>query len=402
MHTFVPCPHCHAKLQVPENLIGRKIRCPACKNITVAPTLADSSPLPDSAQDGAESIMVTCPRCAAWITVPAQQLGHSVTCGKCLEVVPTSLPSASSARPVAAPGAAPAPAAPPASTGDRTAPLPPSQPGGEGAPQREAVQPGPALSPDFDEPGGKRDTRKRKKKKKKRSSSGAPKIAIDFGVFKPILILGVLGLVVFGLIFVLRSMFEKGGAPPTIPPDAWQAYDVKDRLTSQLPVPFRRTQQDLRVLGGDAVIHVESSWPEREQAHNAIYTQWYGIGYTANALPAAQRGVPEKDLLNRICDDLAANAKASGDEEVKRRSIQLDSYPGMELTMAVRHGKTVTRFYLAHHRIYLVAAGGRGIEPNQPNVKRLFESLQIVDTGKDSEPPKPKKDSEPPKPKKKG
>jgi hypothetical protein len=321
---------------VPANLLGRKIRCPACKTITVAPMPPDVSPLP---------------------------------------------------------GAADSPA--PATTDERTVPAPRGKPDGEGAWKSEAVQTGPSPAPDAPSPGeagpgGKRDKRKRKKKKKKRLFSWLPQIHFEGGMFKLVLIGVVVVLVVVGLIFGFRVLFEKGGAPPTIPPGSWQDYAVKDRFIAMLPIAFRSQQDDMPLLGGELVVHSQVSWPERESAANAIYTQWYSVGYSPKALPAARRSLPEKDLLNRICDDIVAQGAPRGDEELKRRSIQLGSYPGMELIVSVRHGKNVTRVYLAHHRIYVIAAGGRGIEANQPNVKRLFESLQIVDTGNDSAPPKGK------------
>jgi hypothetical protein len=336
MDTFIPCPQCSAKLQVAENLFGRKIRCPACKTITVVPAPSHVSSLPGAADSPA-----------------------------------------------------PRPSGPPATNDEHTVPAPRGNRDGEGASKSKAVQPGPSLPPDAPSPGeavpgGKRDIRKRKKKKKrKRSSSWLPNISVDAGLFKPILIVGFLVLLGAALIFGLRVLMEKGGAPPTIPPGSWDTYEVKDRFTALLPSPHRTEERSLQVLGGDAIVKVRASWPENESAANAIYTQWYGAGYSPNALPAARRGLSDKDLLNRICDDIVTLGKTSGDEELKRHGIHLGSYPGMELTVSVRHGKNVTRVYLAHDRIYLVAAGGRGIEPNQPNVKRLFESLQIVDTGKD-------------------
>jgi hypothetical protein len=412
MPTF-PCPHCSVKLQVPESQIAHKVRCPRCKNISVAPAPADFSLVPAAADspapgpsagarasgptpDDAESVLIACPRCEAWNEVPAQRLGQDVTCAECLQVVPTPMPSESSSRPAAAPAAAPAPAALPATADGRGVMAPPGKPDRKAASPGEAVQPAPspspdAPSPDLAVPRGKRKSGKRKKKKRKGWFPRLPAIAVEGGMFKPVLI-GAAGiLVVAGLIFALRTMFEKGGAPNSIPSGFWQTYEVKDRFTALLPIPFRTTQPDLAVLGGDVVIKARASWPEDNiSSANAIYTQWYSAGYSPKALPAAHRGVSEKDLLNRICNDVLANGKSAGDEEIKRRPISLGSFPGMELTVSVRHGKNITRVYLAHHRIYLVAAGGRGIEPNQPNVKRLFESLQILDTGKDSAPPRGK------------
>ncbi len=391
MPTF-PCPHCGANLRVPEDLIGCKTRCPSCMNVTIVPT-PDLSPVPAAAAapaagpsaeapaggsmpDDAESFSVACPRCAIWLAVPVQYLGRDVTCARCLQVVPTPLPSEFASPPAAVPVVAPPPATPDATADEADIPAPRRKSDVRRAAQGKDAEP--ALSPPLAARAGKR-----KKKKKKRRSFRLPAIAIDSGVFKPVLILGSCILVIGGLIFAFRTLFEKGGAPASIALGNWQPYEVKDRFSALLPTPFRMTQPELTILGGDALIKIRASWPEQESASNAIYTQSYSAGYTPNALPAAYRSVPVDDLLNRICNDIVARGTSAGDVEVNRRSIKLGSYPGMEVTVSVRHGKHITRVYLAHHRIYLIAAGGRGIEPNQPNVKLLFESLKILDTGKD-------------------
>jgi hypothetical protein len=401
MPTF-SCPHCSASLEVPDYVLGRKTRCPRCKNISVAPAPPDFSPVPGAAdspaagrsageraggpaQEDAGPVTVACPRCAAWLAVPAELLGHNVTCANCLQVVPTPSPAELSSQPAAVPAAATA--------DERGGAAPRGRPDGKGAWQSKAVQPGPSPAPDAPSPAlgvpsGKRDKGKRKKKKRKRWLPRLPGIAVDGGMFKPVLIVGALILAGAGIIFAFTTLLQKGGAPPSIPPGMWQTYEVKDRFTALLPIPFRTSQPDLPLFGGDVVVNVRASWPEQESPANAIYTQWYSAGYSPKALPAALRSFSDKDLLNRICDDIVARGKAAGDEEVRRHSISLGDYPGMEVTVSVRHGKNITRVYLAHHRIYLVAAGGRGIEPNQPNVKRLFESLQILDTGTDSGPPR--------------
>src|SRR5207253_5717562 len=50
-------------------------------------------------------------------------------------------------------------------------------------------------------------------------------------------------------------------------------------------------------------------------------------------------------------------------------------------------GKVIARFYLAHGRLFVVAAAGRNFESRQPNVKRLFDSFEILDPA--SGPPTP-------------
>jgi choice-of-anchor C domain-containing protein len=106
-------------------------------------------------------------------------------------------------------------------------------------------------------------------------------------------------------------------------------------------------------------------------------------------LPPHRRGLPAETLLNDACDGAMANTKNQGAVEVSRRSVQLGAYEGKELVSEIpRHSaKMISRIYMVQGRLYLAMAGAIGLEPDHANVKRLFESFEILDHGAASPPP---------------
>jgi hypothetical protein len=94
-------------------------------------------------------------------------------------------------------------------------------------------------------------------------------------------------------------------------------------------------------------------------------------------------------LLNDSCNGSVANLKAQGGVEESRRSIQLGPHPGKELVvnMVKADGKMVSRIYIAHGRLYIVMAGGLGLHADHENVKRLFDSFEILEKPGDAAAP---------------
>jgi hypothetical protein len=52
MPEITSCPQCERKLRVPENLIGKQVKCPGCGNAFVARVLSASAPPPAAAEEG--------------------------------------------------------------------------------------------------------------------------------------------------------------------------------------------------------------------------------------------------------------------------------------------------------------------------------------------------------------
>jgi hypothetical protein len=106
-------------------------------------------------------------------------------------------------------------------------------------------------------------------------------------------------------------------------------------------------------------------------------------------LPPHRRGLPTETLLHDACDGAIANTKSQGGVEGSRRSIQLGPYEGKELVIEIpqHSAKMITRVYVVQGRLYMAMAGGVGLEPDHANVKRLFESFEILDHGAAAPPP---------------
>src|SRR5207249_3150569 len=100
------------------------------------------------------------------------------------------------------------------------------------------------------------------------------------------------------------------------------------------------------------------------------------------------------------CDGSMAFAKENGGKELKRESVSLGDYPGKQLIVKIpsQSAKFIQRVYYAHGRAFIVMIGGRGLEPDHPNVKMLFDSFEILDPGPEAAPktePKPAPQSQP-------
>jgi len=88
----VSCPKCQARCAVPEQALGKYVRCGNCQQAFLAAAPA--------AENSAKPVAVSCPKCLARCAVPEQALGKRVRCGNCQEIFQTAAPAA---------GAAPAP-----------------------------------------------------------------------------------------------------------------------------------------------------------------------------------------------------------------------------------------------------------------------------------------------------
>ena len=75
--------------------------------------------------------------------------------------------------------------------------------------------------------------------------------------------------------------------------------------------------------------------------------------------------------------------------ESSRTSVSFEGYPGKELVLKVPagNGKVVSRVYLVEGQLFMLSMGGRGVSPDNANVKFLFDSLKSVPEAE--RPPKP-------------
>jgi hypothetical protein len=178
-----------------------------------------------------------------------------------------------------------------------------------------------------------------------------------------------LGVAVLGLVgwLIFRSLHSTS----VIPAEKWQVVEVPGRVKVLLPGPAQRTAQP--AAGLTMIMHIVET-PD----HNSMYA----LSYSEGKLPPHRVNLPAGVLLADACDGATANLKKQGGEELSRRDIQLGSYPGKELVHRLRKGRMITRIYLAHGQLYMVMAGGVGLDADHENVKRLFDSFEIQDGGK--------------------
>lgn len=130
---FVPCSQCQRSLNVPENLLGKSIKCPLCGTIFVAqiktapvrppaprpvpevrkkePPAASPPPAPPKERvppraPGPRVVSLTCAQCKRLLNVPENLLGKKITCPMCKTAFDAPAKPAPPAATPPAPGAA--------------------------------------------------------------------------------------------------------------------------------------------------------------------------------------------------------------------------------------------------------------------------------------------------------
>jgi predicted Zn finger-like uncharacterized protein len=83
------CPHCSARIRLPEDAAGKRVRCPKCKEpFRVPATKPAASPAPKPAADALSSLSdnilrFPCDDCGAKLKAKAESVGKRVKCRKC-------------------------------------------------------------------------------------------------------------------------------------------------------------------------------------------------------------------------------------------------------------------------------------------------------------------------------
>jgi predicted Zn finger-like uncharacterized protein len=276
------------------------------------------------------SISVVCPDCGASLKVADEHVGKAVRCGKCRGIIETQ------------------------SSRGIVAVLPP-----------EAIAPQPPFQTRL---------RKRRLKKKDLHRHRFPvRVAVGLGLGGIFFIL--VGVFVY---WVVRYGFDFR-APPAIPDDKWQALEIPNRLKARLPGAAQVINQP--IAGMTMIMHQYA--PNNDS--------FYAVAYLEGVLPENRRALPLETLLNDSCDGSVRNLSAQGGVEESRQSIQLGPHPGKELVVRIRRagGKVISRIYIVNRRLYIVMAGGAGLRPDHENVKRLFDSFEIIEKPGDSAVPTP-------------
>jgi predicted Zn finger-like uncharacterized protein len=299
-------------------------------------------------------VSVQCPNCAARINVPEQRLGRTIRCPRCLGDVPTE-------------------------ADEPAEELEPVEEEPEPLPRRKLVERPERSTDSLDRP------RKRKKKKKRSEAEEAARrwliwVAVGGGGLG----IGLVALLIWGLNSAFRSE-----PPPTIPAERWQPLEIPNRIKVLLP-GFAARQQGPAAGGIQSVMYL----------CQADKDNVFGVGYSEGALPDAIRNMQLEAILNDSCEGALHNirqmAGGKGVHELSRESVSIGPHKGKELVIEIqaREGATMimrTFYHEASGRRYIAMCGGKNYEADQPNVKKFFESFQILDNGLPDPPPEEKK-----------
>lgn len=294
----------------------------------------------------------TCPNCSLTLSVPPQALGRSLRCPGCQVVFAAPAP----------PPAAPAHPYPP----HYPYPYPPHA----AAPPPPPAPPPPAPFAFDAKPGADADD-DRPTRRRYKPAKGANPVVVIVGLVFAVTV----GIGVWYALSVLRS-------PKAIPDAAWKSVEVPGVLRVKLP--GSSSTETLNSAGARFVMQTCS--PDEDSM--------YGVGYMPDPIPEQRRSLSAERLLNDACDGSKNSLAKQGGVEVSRESITLGPHPGKQLVVDVPqgNGKLVYRIYLANDRIVMLMAGGKGLDADHSNVKKLFASLEITTV---SAPPPPDKEPKP-------
>jgi hypothetical protein len=187
-------------------------------------------------------------------------------------------------------------------------------------------------------------------------------------VFGAVAVSGVVGLVVAALLAwaVVRVLNPPA---PVIPAEKWQLLEVADRVKVLMPGPSQLLMQQ----GAGMVTKTHMCQLDPDTA--------YAVSYSDTALPAFLQN-PADRLLEDAGNSFTVIAKQQNGDEISRKSIELGPFPGKEIVHRVGKGnsnKLTTRYYLAHGRLYVVMASGKGLDSDHENFRRFFDSFEIIE-----------------------
>jgi predicted Zn finger-like uncharacterized protein len=204
------------------------------------------------------------------------------------------------------------------------------------------------------------EPRPRKKRKPKQSAT--------YVNWKLIAGLSVVALgVMAGVIVLLVNVFSD-----TIPEDKWQVLEEPARFKVRMPGKAQRSS--LAVPGPVAMEMVQ-------HLVDVDRTTTFIVGYSEGSLPPARRALPADVLLNDSCDGSLAAIAPQKPIEKSRTSVRLGDYPGKQMVVDVTNRKVrmVARVYLVGERLYILMAVGKGYDPDNENVRRFFDSFEIIE-----------------------
>lgn len=286
----------------------------------------------------------TCPECGLKLAVPPASAGRKIRCPDCRAVF-----TAPGEQVLSLDDAEPSP--------------PPPKPKPAANPFDFEDQPAPRRRRDDDDDDD--DDRDRPRRRATRYAKPKNNTAMVVG--------GVVAAVVgLGAFFGVKYGISALRAPATIPDSKWQTVEAPGLMKAKLP--GSPNIQTMNVAGVGMTMRTVT--PDEDSM--------YAVAYSEDELPPHRRGLPAETLLNDACSGSVQGVARDGGHEVSRESITLGPHPGKQIVIDIPKGggKLTSRVYLVNGRIVMLMAGGRGLEPDHPNVRKLFASLEITADGK--------------------
>jgi hypothetical protein len=279
-----------------------------------------------------------CPSCSMKITVPDEHLGMQLACPQCHNFIPTEPLTVLSDYDIV-----------------------------EEAPLASFAPASKTLTAEQKEFKKQRLARK-KKKEKEEAAQKKLRMMIVGGVT-------VGGLCMMAVVIWIFSMIITQPSADDFADQEWKPLIVPDRVKVLFPGESKHNRQQV----GPITLHAYSWSPDR----NSMFM----ISYSEGNMPEDRRRLSEERLLNDSCDGAVANME--GAKELSRKSIKLGDIPGKEMVVYIPQGKGKGIMRAYYHkdqgRIYLLMAGGKGYQPDNPNVKKFFDSFEILEKGKSKE-----------------
>lgn len=293
------------------------------------------------------SIEFACPTCSGTLRVGDESAGRVIRCGACMTTL--RVPG-TAAEPTAAPDAPAAPEAPRSpfeSAADPDAPaaaIPVARP-------RAKVR-------DYDDRDRERDADQPRRRRRGPPPRSPGRSALFW-----------LGLV--GGLFLLVIGGCCGGLYLAVPDAKWQKHEsAKGGFKVDLPAPARKDMD--KMAGGvpDPNAPMEGTILFRR-------LQEYVVVYR-DLPPHERQATTDKALMDAAVDGMKSSGEV--DAVLSQKDIVVNGFPGREVEFSGKEGGHYTaRVVIADGRLYMLVAGGKLADRNEPNVRRFLDSFEITD-----------------------
>jgi NPCBM/NEW2 domain len=155
----------------------------------------------------------------------------------------------------------------------------------------------------------------------------------------------------------------------SIADDKWKPFEAPGRCKALMPGTPRQVNQ---VEGG---IHITQHLVEPNR--NCAFI----VGYNDAKLTPQRLAQGAELILNDASDGALQGMADEGPAELRRESIDYRGYPGKQIVVDLkkRNVTMVCRTFLIEGRLYFLLAGGKGYSENHKDVKKFYDSFEVIE-----------------------